>query len=67
MSKFIKLTATVDGEEIYLNVDHIISIYRIEKGTQVTIKLYATEKIQRNLGYVVKQSPEAIMSMIECY
>lgn len=67
MSRFIKLTAAVDDEVICLNVNHIISIYRIEKGTQVTIKLYATEKIQRNLGYVVKESPEAIMSMIECY
>lgn len=67
MSKFIKLTATVDDEEIYVNVEHIVSIYRIERGTQVTIKLYATEKIQRNLGYIVKESPEAIMSMIECY
>ncbi len=67
MSKFIKLTATVDDEEIYVNMNHIVSIYRIERGTQVTIKLYATEKIQRNLGYIVKESPEAIMSMIECY
>lgn len=67
MSKFIKLTATVDDEEIYVNVEHIVSIYRIERGTQVTIKLYATEKIQRNLGYIVRESPEAIMSMIECY
>ncbi len=67
MSKFIKLTATVDDEEIYVNVEHIVSIYRIERGTQVTIKLYATEKIQRNLGYIVKESTEAIMSMIECY
>lgn len=67
MSKFIKLTATVDDEEIYVNVEHIVSIYRIERGTQVTIKLYATEKIQRNLGYMVKESPKAIMSMIECY
>lgn len=67
MSKFIKLTATVDDEEIYVNVEHIVSIYRIERGTQVTIKLYATEKIQRNLGYIVKESPKAIMSMIECY
>lgn len=67
MSKFIKLTATVDDEEIYVNVEHIVSVYRIERGTQVTIKLYATEKIQRNLGYIVKESPEAIMSMIECY
>lgn len=67
MSNFIKLTATVDDEVIYLNVNHIISIYRVEKGTQVTIKLSATEKIQRNLGYIVKESPEAIMSRIECY
>ena len=67
MTKFIKLTATVDDEEIYVNVEHIVSIYRIERGTQVTIKLYATEKIQRNLGYIVKESPKAIMSMIECY
>ena len=67
MSKFIKLTATVDDKEIYVNMNHIVSIYRIERGTQVTIKLYATEKIQRNLGYIVKESPEAIMSMIECY
>ena len=67
MSKFIKLTATVDDKEIYVNMNHIVSIYRIERGTQVTIKLYATERIQRNLGYIVKESPEAIMSMIECY
>ncbi len=67
MSKFIKLTATVDDEEIYVNVEHIVSIYKVERGTQVTIKLYATEKIQRNLGYIVKESPEAIMSRIECY
>ena len=67
MSEFIKLTSILDDEVIYLNVNHIVSIYRIERGTQVTIKLYATEKIQRNLGYIVKESPEAIMSMIECY
>lgn len=67
MNKFIKLTGSVDDKEIYVNVEHIISVYRIERGTQVTIKLYATEKIQRNLGYIVRESPEAIMSRIECY
>lgn len=67
MNKFIKLTGAVDDKEIYVNVEHIVSFYKVERGTQVTIKLYATEKIQRNLGYIVRESPEAIMSRIECY
>lgn len=67
MSKFIKLTGVVDDKEIYVNVEHIVSVYKVEKGTHVIIKLYIDNKIQRELGYLVKGSPEAIMSMIECY
>lgn len=67
MNKFIKLTGTVDDEVIYLNVEHIVSVYRVEKGTHVILKLYVDKKIQRDSGYLVKESPEAIMSMIECY
>lgn len=67
MSKFIKLTATVDDEKIYINVEQIVGFYKVKKGTNVIIKFYGDKKIQRDLGYLVKESPEAIMSMIECY
>ena len=67
MSKFIKLTTTVDDEKIYINVEHIVSVYKAKKGTNVIIKFYVDKKIQRDGGYLVKESPEAIMSMIECY
>lgn len=67
MSKFIKLTGAVDGKEIYVNVEHIVGVYRVEKGTHVILKLYVDKKIQRDSGYLVKESPEAIMSRIECY
>lgn len=67
MNKFIKLTGAVDGKEIYVNVEHIVVVYRVEKGTHVILKLYVDKKIQRDSGYLVKESPEAIMSMIECY
>ena len=65
MSKFIKLTATVDDEEIYVNVEHIVCVYKVEKGTHVIVKFYIDKKIQRDGGYLVKESPEAIISMIE--
>lgn len=65
MSKFIKLTATVDDEEIYVNVEHIVCVYKVERGTHVIIKVYIDKKIQRDGGYLVKESPEAIISMIE--
>ena len=67
MSKFIKLTGAVDGKEIYVNVEHIVSVYKVEKGTNVIIRLCVVKKNQRDLGYFVKECPEAIMSMIECY
>lgn len=67
MSKFIKLTGAVVGGEIYVNVEHIASVYKVEKGTNVVVNFYGYKKIQRDLGYLVKESPEAIMSMIECY
>lgn len=67
MSKFIKLTATVDDEKIYINVEQIVGFYKVKKGTNVIIKFYGDKKIQRDLGYLVKESPEAIMSIIECY
>ena len=67
MSKFIKLTTTVDDEKIYINVEQIVGFYRVEKGTNVIIKFYGDKKTQRDLGYLVRESPEAIMSSIECY
>lgn len=67
MNKFIKLTGAVDGGEIYVNVEHIVSVYKAKKGTNVMIKFYINKKIQFDVGYLVKESPEAIMSMIECY
>lgn len=67
MSKFIKLTGAVVGGEIYVNVEHIVSVYKVEKGTHVAITLHTTKKIPQDQGYLVKESPEAIMSMIECY
>ena len=67
MSKFIKLTGAVVGGEIYVNVEHIVSVYKVEEGTNVVVNFYGYKKIQRDLGYLVKESPEAIMSMIECY
>ena len=67
MSKFIKLRGIVDDEEIYVNTDNIVVFYKGEKGTNVIIKLYIDMNIQRDGGYLVKESPEAIMSMIECY
>lgn len=67
MSEFIKLTGAIGGEKIYLNVKHVVSFYKVEKGTNVIIKFYGDKKFQRDLGYLVKESPEAIMSMIECY
>lgn len=65
MSKFIKLTGAIGGEEIYLNVKHVVSFYKVEKGTHVAITLYTIKKIPQDQGYLVKESPEAIMSMIE--
>lgn len=67
MSKFIKLTGAIGGEKIYLNVKHVVSFYKVEKGTHITIILHTTKKIPQEQGYLVKESPEAIMSMIECY
>ena len=67
MTKFIKLTGAVVGGEIYVNVEHIVSVYKAKKGTNVIIKFYVDKKIQFDGGYLVKESPEAIMSMIECY
>lgn len=67
MNKFIKLTGAVDDGEIYINVEHIVSVYKAEKGTNVIIKFYVDKKTQRDSGYLVKESPEAIMSKIECY
>lgn len=67
MSKFIKLRSILDDEVIYVNVEHIVVFYKGEKGTNVIIKLYIDMNIQRDGGYLVKESPEAIMSMIECY
>ena len=67
MNKFIKLTGAVVGGEIYVNVEHIVSVYKVEEGTNVVVNFYGYKKIQRDLGYLVKESPEAIMSMIECY
>lgn len=65
MSKFIKLTGVISGERIYLNMDHIVSFYKVEKGTHVAITLYTIKKIPQDQGYLVKESPEAIMSIIE--
>lgn len=67
MSEFIKLTSTVDDEKIYINVEQIVGFYKVEKGTNVIIKFYVDKKTQRDSGYLVRESPEAIMSMIECY
>lgn len=67
MTKFIKLTGAIGGEKIYVNVEHIVSFYEVEKGTHVTMKFYVTKNIQQEQGYLVRESPEAIMSMIECY
>ena len=67
MNKFIKLTGAVDDKEIYVNVEHIISVYKLEKGTHVITNYYIDMNIQRDGGYLVKESPEAIMSKIECY
>ena len=67
MSKFIKLRGAVDDGEIYINVEHILSVYKAEKGTNVIIKFYIDKRIQFGGGYIVRESPEAIMSMIECY
>lgn len=66
MTKFIKLTATVGNIEIYLNAGNIIGFYKAEKGTFIIVKLYAVKEIQRDLGFLVKESPEAIMSIINC-
>ena len=67
MTKFIKLTGAVDDGEIYINVEHIVSVYKAEKGTNVIIKFYVDKRIQFGGGYIVRESPEAIMSRIECY
>ena len=67
MNKFIKLTGAVDDKEIYVNVEHIISVYKVEKGTHVAITLHITKKIPQDQGSLVRESPEAIMSRIECY
>lgn len=67
MSKFIKLTGAVVDGEIYVNVEHIVSVYKAEKGTNVIVKFYVDKRVQFGGGYLVKESPEAIMSMIECY
>ncbi len=65
MSEFIKLTTTVDDEKIYINVEQVVGFYKVEKGTHVAITLHTTKKIPQDQGYLVKESPEEIMSIIE--
>lgn len=54
MSKFIKLTGAIGGEKIYLNVKHVVSFYKVEKGTHITIILHTTKKIPQEQGYLVR-------------
>lgn len=62
MSKFIKCTGATDNKEIYINTDYIISFYKEENITKV-ICSFSTDEA----GYLVKEAPETIKNMIECY
>ena len=58
--KLIKLHTRGDGDELYINPEHIVCVWKFYEGSCVkTIK-----DINENSGFAVQETPEQIMKEI---
>ena len=59
--KLIKLHTRSDGDAVYINPEHIVSIWKFNEGSCVKTVI----DINANNSFDVKESPEQIIEKIE--